>query len=257
LGLVEVLDRPLNGEKIMKSVDDFIQAKKRADIEARWNTWALGSHDIKRVASRVGETYVQALNMLLYTLPGTPFTYYGEELGMEDIEIASFSDVVDPVARRFEDKWMELSRDAERAPLLWSDTKFANFTSGNSTWLPVLKKNISIEVQQKDESSTLNQFSKLVEYHSMPSIVAGDFVKVVVSESLISYVRAYPEWPSYLVAMNVGTDDVMENFHTADTANVPATGSVIVSNGGKKGDVSMDGLELKPGEALLVEFPAA
>jgi len=34
------------------------------------------------VASRVGELYVRALNMLLLTLPGTPLTYYGEELGM-------------------------------------------------------------------------------------------------------------------------------------------------------------------------------
>ncbi|XP_022093064.1 neutral and basic amino acid transport protein rBAT-like [Acanthaster planci] len=257
LGLVEVLDGRLDGEKIMKAVDDFIEAKKMAGIESRWNTWALGSHDIKRIGSRVGETYVQALNMLLYTLPGTPITYYGEELGMEDIEIASFDDVVDPVARRFESKWMELSRDAERAPLLWNDSEFGNFTSGNSTWLPVLNRNISIAVQQKDEGSTLNQFSTLVEYHSKPSIVAGNFTKVVTSTSLISYVRAYPEWPFYLVAMNVGTDKVMENFHTADTTNVPETGTIVVSSSGKEGEISMDGLKLEPGEALLVEFPAA
>lgn len=36
------------------------------------------------MASRVGEQYVNALNMLLLTLPGTAFTYYGEEMGMHD-----------------------------------------------------------------------------------------------------------------------------------------------------------------------------
>ncbi|XP_038077014.1 probable maltase [Patiria miniata] len=259
LGLVEVLDgSQLNGEKIMKAVDDFINAKNSAGAKGRWNTWALGSNDIKRVASRVGESYAQALNMLLYTLPGTPISYYGEELGVEDIEIGSFDDVVDPVARKFSAKWMDLTRDPERAPLAWNDAEHGNFTKGNSTWLPVPNtKKYSIAVQKDDESSTLNQFSVLTKYHSKPSIVAGEFIKVLTSDKLISYIRAYPEWPSYLVAMNVGTDEVIANYHTANDVHVPAMGTVIVSNGGKKDELSMDGLKLAPGEAVLVEFPAA
>ena len=44
--------------------------------------WQIGNHDNKRIADRLGEEYVDAMNMLLLTLPGTPTTYYGEELGM-------------------------------------------------------------------------------------------------------------------------------------------------------------------------------
>jgi len=44
----------------------------------------LGNERTSRVASRVSQRYVNALNMLLLTLPGTALTYYGEELGMHE-----------------------------------------------------------------------------------------------------------------------------------------------------------------------------
>ena len=38
---------------------------------------------------------MDALNVLLLLLPGTPTTYYGEEIGMKDIEV-SYEDTQDP-----------------------------------------------------------------------------------------------------------------------------------------------------------------
>ena len=46
----------------------------------------------------MGDRYASALNMLLLTLPGTPTTYYGEELGMQAIEVP-FEDTQDPFAK--------------------------------------------------------------------------------------------------------------------------------------------------------------
>ena len=48
----------------------------------------LGSTAVKRVASRVeNSNYVNAVNMLLLTLPGTAISYYGDEIGMHDVVV--------------------------------------------------------------------------------------------------------------------------------------------------------------------------
>lgn len=49
----------------------------------------LGNHDHSRIATRIGDPdYVSALNLLLMTLPGVAFTYYGEEIGMHDVDVS-------------------------------------------------------------------------------------------------------------------------------------------------------------------------
>ena len=47
----------------------------------------MGSHDRSRIATRAGAENVDALNLMLMTLPGTPFVYYGEEIGMKDVPV--------------------------------------------------------------------------------------------------------------------------------------------------------------------------
>ena len=44
--------------------------------------------------------YADALNVLILTLPGTPTTYYGEEIAMNEIEV-NFEDLQDPWAKNF------------------------------------------------------------------------------------------------------------------------------------------------------------
>ena len=45
----------------------------------------MGNHDKSRIATRMGNEMIDAMNMLLLTLPGTPTCYYGDELGMVDV----------------------------------------------------------------------------------------------------------------------------------------------------------------------------
>ena len=48
----------------------------------------------------MGEEFVNAMNMLLLLLPGTPTTYYGEEIGMRPIHV-SYEDTQDPHGKNF------------------------------------------------------------------------------------------------------------------------------------------------------------
>ena len=49
-----------------------------------WPNFCTGNHDHSRVASRLGDSFVDIMNMVTLMLPGTSFTYYGEEIGMVD-----------------------------------------------------------------------------------------------------------------------------------------------------------------------------
>ncbi len=44
-----------------------------------------------RVASRIGKENVDLANALILLVGGTPFVYYGEEIGMEDLNESSIS----------------------------------------------------------------------------------------------------------------------------------------------------------------------
>jgi glycosidase len=61
-----------------------------------WPNFNLGNHDRQRVATRLGHDLVDVLNMVTMLLPGTPITYYGEEIGMVDGKLESPNDKRDP-----------------------------------------------------------------------------------------------------------------------------------------------------------------
>lgn len=102
-----------------------------------WANWVLGNHDHSRVATRMGKDWLNAANMLLLTLPGTPLVYYGDEMGMHDVKIL-WEETVDPAGiRQGRYKYEKYSRDPQRTPMQWSGEQNAGFSTGNKTWLPV------------------------------------------------------------------------------------------------------------------------
>ena len=60
-----------------------------------WPNYVSGSHDGSRCASRFGHQLVDAMNMVVMMLQGSPITYYGAEIGMEDYkkEIAGLNNL--------------------------------------------------------------------------------------------------------------------------------------------------------------------
>lgn len=58
----------------------------------------IGGPDRARLTSRLGAEYVNVMNMLVFTLPGTPVTYYGEEIGMRNILTANLNESYDTVS---------------------------------------------------------------------------------------------------------------------------------------------------------------
>lgn len=82
---------PWSGVSFKRFIDDFETSLRPSD----WPNYVLGNHDRSRLATRIGQERARLAAMLMFTLRGMPFIYYGEELGMEDVTIPE-SDCLDP-----------------------------------------------------------------------------------------------------------------------------------------------------------------
>ncbi len=131
----------------------------------QWPTYVLGNHDLSRPASRYGakenDDRLKVAAAMLLSLRGTPFIYYGDEIGMRDIPVRSKKDVLDPVGRRF---WpLFKGRDGCRSPMQWTAARNAGFSVGRP-WLPVHQDSLqrNVESQLRDPASILSFYRTLL-----------------------------------------------------------------------------------------------
>ncbi|KAF7393741.1 hypothetical protein HZH68_010560 [Vespula germanica] len=115
--------------------------------------WVLGNHDRSRTASRYPKRDFQ-MTMLPMILPGVAVTYYGEEIGMVDKNDISWEDTQDPQAcNAGKDKYQSRSRDPNRTPFQWDNSKNAGFSKANRTWLPVHENYKVINLQNRKNTT--------------------------------------------------------------------------------------------------------
>jgi oligo-1,6-glucosidase len=152
--------------------------------ENGWIAIYLSNHDQSRFINRYGsdkpafkDYSAKLLNTFILSMRGTPYTYYGDELGMTNIgftKIEQYKDIAaingyKKAATDGEDldhylkKLNLLSRDNGRTPMQWDDTNNAGFSS-ETPWLPVHENHTTVNVatQQNDHNSVLNHFRKMV-----------------------------------------------------------------------------------------------
>lgn len=155
-----------------------------------WPNWVIGNHDQHRVATRAGPKQAGVANMLLLTLRGTPTTYNGEEIGMENGDVP-FELMQDPQGLNQPELAHLLSRDFERTPMQWSDEPNAGFGPKDSKpWLPVSStyKTVNVERQNKDPSSLLRLYRVLTSLRSRePSLSCGHFRSLMTGKEEIDH----------------------------------------------------------------------
>ena len=151
--LVRIFNERWNAANVRRHVDAF----EAALPDGAWPNHVLGNHDVDRFISRVnhdgrGQERARAAALLLLTLRGTPFIYYGEEIGMENVAVPE-SMLQDP-ARKY-----ARGRDPERTPMQWS--RDGSFTAG-SPWLPYGDLSRNVEDQRNDPASLLSLYRRLI-----------------------------------------------------------------------------------------------
>jgi alpha-glucosidase len=133
-----------------------------------WPTWVLSNHDKSRQRTRFGsEAKARAAAVTLLTLPGTPFLYAGEELGLEDAVI--------PADRRVDPG----GRDGCRAPIPWTDEPSHGWAGGPQAWLPWppdADRGRTAASLRQDRTSILWLYRHLLDARrGSPALVRGSF----------------------------------------------------------------------------------
>ncbi|HEV2765756.1 MAG TPA: alpha-amylase family glycosyl hydrolase, partial [Pyrinomonadaceae bacterium] len=178
----------------------------------RWTTYVLSNHDIPRHYDRLGDgkhndEIAKLTATMLLTLRGTPFLYYGEEIGMVTTEPKTVEEVRDPVGKRY---WpLRKGRDGERTPMQWDASGHAGFTTPNATpWLPVppnyLEKNVA--AQSKDPSSLLNFYKRLIALRRQsPALLDGSYSALGSDPHVFAYSRSV-RGQTVVVALNMSAE---------------------------------------------------
>ncbi len=208
------------GVDIAKSTGyDFLHFKEvfsKWDKEFATKGWLsifLANHDQARMVSRFGNDSPEhraasskLLNTFVLSMRGTPYCYYGDELGMTNIGFDSISQYRDIAAingykkvvntggdlKAFMKDLKFSSRDNGRTPMQWNDSNHAGFTTG-TPWLPANKNHheINVVAQEKDPNSVLNYFKQMVKLRKdNPVLVHGAYTCIQPEHPLVyAYTR--------------------------------------------------------------------
>lgn len=208
-----------------------------------WPNWVLGNHDNSRIASKAGIYLARALNVLLLTLPGTPTTYYGEEIQMTDVDI--------PHNKTHD--LNHLDRDKERTPMQWNLSLNAGFTSNSTPWLPVPDSYIlyNVDVEMESNSTMLALYRMLVELrNNNTAFKYTDYESVQNSTAIYAYRRFHnSSSDQFLVVVNFSQQPTTAKFD----AIFSEPQIVLSSNLNRTGTVNLGSVDLLQGEALVIK----
>ncbi|MBP3964875.1 alpha-amylase family glycosyl hydrolase [Paenibacillus lignilyticus] len=134
----------------------------------------LTNHDQNRTMSELGGNvdHAKMAAALLLTLPGNPFIYYGEELGMKGMK----------------------PDEAIREPMPWHASGTAG-GKGQTTWeasrYNTTPNTVSVEAEQADPNSLLSHYKKLIAWRNeLPALRDGTIVeKNTDSPAVAAYYR--------------------------------------------------------------------
>ena len=241
--------------------------------EKGWNSIFMNNHDQPRMVSRFGNDKkyrvesAKMLATLLHTLPGTPYVYQGEEIGMTNVVFDNIEDYRDIETLNFycemtkkgfsKEKIMEaihrISRDNARTPMHWGDSPNAGFTTG-TPWIKVNLNypDINVAYDLKDSNSIFYYYQKIIQLRKENLImIYGDYQLILEDDEHIY---------SYLRTLNKDRLLIILNFFSSQTIfNLPANinyqeKELLISNYNVEEKEDIKNIYLRPYEARVYKL---
>ena len=166
----------------------------------------LDNHDTERFMTTIGnnEKKAKLAAAILMTFAGTPYVYYGTEIGMLN--------------------GSQAGDEHKRTPMQWDATAKAGFTTGTAWNAMASNWNTkTVAAQLADNNSLLKLYAKLIPFRRSESALRRGAIKVITTGNteVLAYLRTGPS----------GSILVVANFSdTAKTVNLNFTGSGMSSS---------------------------
>lgn len=138
-----------------------------------------GNHDCTRISYNLSTEELKLAYAFFFTMPGTPFLYYGDEIGMHYLTLPT--------------KEGGYTRTGSRTPMQWNGSKNKGFSTADSDklYLPVDEADDAptVEAQEADPASLLNTLRQITKLrHNLPALTDNENLEIV-SRSPFVYKR--------------------------------------------------------------------
>lgn len=218
---------PETGEGIDKSVSDAMQYSP-LDFEAFKETQKVfqeeqkenggpilywSNHDLPRSPHKFGDmeenrdNTAKMMAAMLYLQKGIPIIYYGEEIGMKNVAFSDPANVEDGGTLDFYKEaqaagWEHQkimhhinysARDVSRGIMQWDDSEKVGFTEGNPWHLFNREEIYNVEDQEKDKSSILNFYRKVLDLKKQDLFQKGSYEMIETDVTTYVYARKLEE----------------------------------------------------------------
>jgi len=174
-----------NAAPVTSKLDEALRLYPKGAIDAPFLT----NHDQVRLATQLGKNAGRLRNAaaILLTLPGAPFLYYGEEVGIENGTTGG--------------------DESKRTPMPWDATPGGGFTTG-SPWFAFApgRETANVAAQTGDPASLLSRYRSLIRARGdAPSLAKGDLTVLTPlsgTTPVLAFLRTTPT-ETVLVAHNL------------------------------------------------------
>jgi alpha-glucosidase len=209
-------------------------------------SWVLSNHDNTRAVTRLGDARfpqesAKLLGALRLTLPGAPFVYQGEEIGLPSTPPKSLDEARDTLVKHY--GLARAERDGARTPMQWNNSEFFGFSATTPWILPTgLDANVNVAAQEADPSSSLHFHRRLTKLRRLtPALCHGQYQALGDHKRVFAYER-FDGRERVQVFLNMSAEPT--------AVDLPAPASMLLSS------AQRESLEtnavLAPYEALIV-----
>jgi alpha-amylase len=191
--LASVIDE--NSSRIL----DTLRSGTSQFPEGQYGTF-LTNHDMMRVVYQLGGNPEEAkvAASLYLVLPGVPFIYYGEEIGMA-------------------------SKKIDRLPMQWSASQYAGFSDVIPTMMPDNQyATVNVSAQASDPNSLLSHYRTLISLrNSHPALRTGElYLLSTLDQGLFACLRTTSD-ESILVVLNLTGSPIQDYQLSLDASTLP------------------------------------